>query len=116
MTTPMQPMGSESPLDYETLMSLRNNARGQTNMGGAAQRRLSGMPQQAEGMMSEGAPPGQELMDGQTPDDMIISDMQEEEDAMIEPPDITQSAAQTMMRYGMVQEYLMRARGEIPNG
>jgi len=84
-------------------MSMRNSARGQTDLQGAAQRRLQGSQDQ-------------ELVDGQTPDDVVLSDIEQQEAASVEPPDITQNAATTMMRYGAIQEYLMRAQGQIPNG
>src|SRR5690606_27106596 len=64
-----------------------------------------------EGMEETGA-----LSEDQTAEDLVLSDLQNALDAAIEPPDITQSAATTMMRYGAIQEYLARARGELPNG
>lgn len=125
--------GPEGPLTFEMLMALRNAARNrrQGSMGsqggglqGAAQRRLAsaagagpvapvspGEMMPPEGMEEPGA-----LIGDQTPEDLVLSDLQNALDAAIEPPDITQSAATTMMRYGAIQEYLARARGELPNG
>lgn len=127
--------GPEGPLTFEMLMALRNAARNrrQGSMGpqggglqGAAQRRLASAGPGAgpvapvspgeEMMPPEGMEEPGALIGDQTPEDLVLSDLQNALDAAIEPPDITQSAATTMMRYGAIQEYLARARGELPNG
>lgn len=123
MTTPQGMMGPQSPVSFEMLMQLRNAARGKQDMQGAAQRRLEGntspvsagetpMPQQ-EPMQPQA--PGTVVGD-QTPEDIVLADMEEQMNEINEPPDINMTAANTMMRYGAVQEYLARARGEMPNG
>lgn len=100
MQDPMQ----QSPITMDMIMKLRNDARGQTDMQGAAARRL--------GQSSENGP----LLDGKTPDEMVVDDMQEQMDSEIEPPDIDEGAAKTMMKYGAIQQYLDQARGMMPNG
>lgn len=119
MTTPMQPEAEpQSPIPFEMIMRMRNAARTKQGMQGAAQRRLgnpSSAPVSPENMSDEPQEPG-DIVGNQTPDDAVISDIQNQMDEMREPPDINMTAANTMMRYGAIQEYLARARGEMPNG
>lgn len=124
MTTPMtMATGDEGPIPFNLLMALREAAKQRQGMDpefesmnqqassvspmqGAAMRRLEGTASlQPDEMDSE------EL----NPEEMMMQDLKEEQDASIQPPDITQSAAQTMMRYGAIARYLMQARGEIPS-
>lgn len=124
MTTPMQP---EGPITFDMIMTLRNAARQQQGTQGkqdAAQRRLESRssfqsmapPVSSESPSGGGTDPSRDVLaNNQTPEDMMISDLQEQLDSQVEPPDITNTAAETMMRYGVIQDYLMRARGELPN-
>lgn len=99
----MQDPMAQSPISMDMIMKLRNDARGQTDMQGAAARRLG---------QSENAP----LLDGKSPDQMVVDDMQEQMDSQIEPPDIDEGAAKVMMKYGAIQQYLDQARGMMPSG
>lgn len=124
MTTPMQPDG---PITFDMIMTLRNAARqqqGNRDKQGAAQRRLesrtasqgSSPPVSSQSPSGGGTDPSRGILaNGQTPEDMMISDLQEQLDSQVEPPDITNTAAETMMRYGVIENYLLRARGELPN-
>lgn len=106
MTMPLDPNQAnqqEGPVSWDMLMSLRQSAQGKSGLQGAAERRLGTNNQQ-------------DIVPGQTPDDVMLSDIEEQENASIEPPDIPQGFATTMMRYGAIQDYLMRAQGQIPNG
>lgn len=113
---PQQPQGSEGPISFDMIMQLRNAARGGRSSGnatneGAAQRRLTQNQNSLNG--EEG---GEQLANGQTPDQMVITDMQQQMEAEVEPPELTRNAATMMMRYGTIMDYLMRARGEMPDG
>lgn len=116
MSMPMEPV-HQGPIDFDTLMALRNQARErqQGSLQGAASRRLEQRSQQPDVMPQEGQS-SNAVLDGKSPDELVVEDIQREEEESIEPPDITQSAAQTMMRYGAIQRYLMAARGELPDG
>lgn len=98
MQDPMQ----QSPITMDMIMKLRKDAQGQSDMSGAASRRLGNQPQTLE--------------NGETPDDIVVQDMQDQMDSEIEPPDIDESAAKTMMKYGAIQQYLDQARGVMPGG
>jgi hypothetical protein len=95
------------------LMSLRNAARNKqgSSLQGAVQRRLSGVSSDPHEPEQEG-----DIVGNQTPEDVVVSDIEAQQQEEIEPPDIPNSAAQVMMRYGMIQNYLARARGEMPDG
>lgn len=99
----------------DMIMALRNAARSRMGNPDAARRRL-GRNQNSQRMGTGTNPETGELADGQTPEDIMLADMQEMLDAEVEPPEITNTAADTMMRYGAIQDYLMRAKGELPNG
>lgn len=120
MGMPMPPMGQmsqqeqEGPITMEMIMALRNAARGQSDRQGAAQRRLERNQEGPPEMDTD--PQTGVLAEGQSPEEIMLNDLQEQMDAEIEPPEISNTAADVMMRYGAIQEYLMRARGEIPNG
>lgn len=109
MGMPPQDMPDTGPVNFDMIMRLRNAARGGPSMEGAAKRKL--------GQFGEPAPtdPTQELVDGKTPEDMVMEDIEKGINAVNEPPDITITAATTMQRYGAIQEYLMRAKGEMPS-
>lgn len=115
MSMPMPPeQEQEGPISFDLLMKLRNAARTRMGQPEAAARRLAA--NQESGPMEMGTDPRTGVLaEGQTPEEMVISDIQNQMDAEIEPPDIPNTAANTMMRYGAIQEYLMRARGELPN-
>lgn len=116
MTTPMQPQEQEGPISFDLIMKLRNAARTKQGQPDAAARRLASGGFNQGGPVSTGTDPANgTLVDGQTPEEIMVQDLQDTLDAEIEPPDITNTAANTMMRYGAIQDYLMRARGELPN-
>lgn len=109
MTTPMPQeqqdmmMGPQSPITMEQLMQLRNSAMGAQDMSGAAGRRLGTMGQDPNA-----------IVDGKSPEDLMLD--QAAQDQQVEPPDINPESAKTMMMYGSVLDFLMRAKGEIPSG
>lgn len=91
-------MGPQSPITMEQLLQLRTAAMGQTDLSAAAGRRLGGEP----------------IVDGKTPEDLMLD--QAAQDSQVDPPDINPESAKTMMMYGSVLDFLMRARGELANG
>lgn len=105
MAMPMEEQFIPGPIDFNTLMAMRNAARGQTSLQGAASRRLS----QQQGS-------SQEILPGKTPDQLILEDMEREQAESMELPDIPQDAATTMMRLGAIQQYLRAARGDVVDG
>lgn len=95
-------MGPQSPITMEQLMQLRMAAMGQQDLSGAAGRRLGDQSLQEQEMM------------GQSPEDLLLDNAVQ--DNQVDPPDINPESAKTMMMYGSVLDYLMRARGELNNG
>lgn len=91
-------MGPQSPITMEQLLQLRTAAMGQQDLSGAANRRLN----------------EDVLVNGKTPEDIVLE--QAAQDQQVDPPDINPESAKTMMMYGSVLDYLMRARGELSNG
>jgi len=91
-------MGPQSPITMEQLLQLRSAAMGQTDLSGAASRRLGGEP----------------IIGEKTPEDLMLD--QAAQDSQVDPPDINPESAKTMMMYGSVLDFLMRARGELANG
>lgn len=92
-------MGPQSPITMEQLLQLRGAAMGSQDLSGAAGRRL-GDPQAIVG--------------NQSPEDLVLE--QAIQDNAVDPPDINPESAKTMMMYGSVLDFLMRARGELSNG
>lgn len=115
MGMPMQPQ--QGPVSWETIMSMRNSARGQqpqdSGMNDAASRRLGSLQGQDPSQQMP-QDPSQEILPGQTPDSLIGADQQydfQQED----PPDINSSAAKRMMQYGAVLDFLRQAKGDVNN-
>lgn len=108
MGMPPQDMPDTGPVNFDMIMRLRNAARGSSGLQDAAKRKLGQFGEPV-------SDPSQELVDGQTPEDLVMSDIEKGLNAVNEPPDINNTAATTMQRYGAIQEYLMRAKGEMPN-
>lgn len=98
-------MGPQSPITMEQLMQLRMAAMGQQDLSGAAGRRLGD-----QGMMEQQG----NVVPGQSPEDLLLDNAVQ--DNQVDPPDINPESAKTMMMYGSVLDYLMRARGELNNG
>jgi ATP phosphoribosyltransferase regulatory subunit HisZ len=94
-------MGPQSPISMEQLLQLRAAAMGTQDLSGAAQRRL-------------GEPDPNAIVDGKSPEDLMLE--QAAQDTAVDPPDINPESAKTMMMYGSVMDFLMRARGELSNG
>lgn len=91
-------MGPQSPVTMEQLLQLRNAAMGSQDLSGAAGRRLGGDP----------------VVDNKSPEDLVLD--QAVQDSQVDPPDINPENAKTMMLYGSVMDFLMRAKGDIANG
>lgn len=98
-------MSPQSPITMEQLMQLRMAAMGQQDLSGAAGRRLGD-----QGMMEQQG----NVVPGQSPEDLLLDNAVQ--DNQVDPPDINPESAKTMMMYGSVLDYLMRARGELNNG
>lgn len=103
-------MGPQSPITMEQLMQLRMAAMGQQDLSGAAERRLAEPGLQGQGMMEQEG----QIIPGQTPEDLLLDNAVQ--DNQVDPPDINPESAKTMMMYGSVLDFLMRARGELSNG
>jgi hypothetical protein len=99
-----QMMGPQSPISMEQLLQLRSAAMGQQDLSNAAGRRLGdpGLQEQSN------------IIPGQSPEDLMLD--QAVQDQQVDPPDINPEAAKTMMLYGSVLDFLMRAKGDIANG
>lgn len=91
-------VGPQSPITMEQLIQLRTAAMGQQDLSAAAGRRLGGEP----------------IVGNKTPEDLMLE--QAAQDSQVDPPDINPEAAKTMMLYGSVMDFLMRAKGELANG
>lgn len=106
-------MGPQSPITMEQLLQLRSAAMGSQDLSGAANRRL-GDPSLST-ISSQAQIQGQDqIVPGQTPEDLVLD--QAIQDQQVDPPDINPESAKTMMMYGSVLDFLMRARGELSNG
>lgn len=103
-------MGPQSPITMEQLMQLRMAAMGQQDLSGAAGRRLGEPGLQGQGMMEQQG----NVLPGQSPEDLLLDNAFQ--DNQVDPPDINPESAKTMMMYGSVLDFLMRARGELSNG
>jgi hypothetical protein len=101
-----QMMGPQSPISMEQLLQLRSAAMGQQDLSNAAGRRL-GDP----GL--QGVDPSA-IVGNQSPEDLMLD--QAVQDQQVDPPDINPEAAKTMMLYGSVLDFLMRAKGDLANG
>ena len=97
-------MGPQSPISMDQLLQLRAAAMGSQDLSGAAGRRLGDPSLQGQ----------EQIVPGQTPEDLILD--QAIQDQQVDPPDINPESAKTMMMYGSVLDFLMRARGELSNG
>lgn len=130
MTMPQDPnamMPQQGPVTGDMIMALRREAMQQqgmpTDQSGAINRRLQGQGQNA----SQGQPsqPGQfpndpnqqdgnnPLVQGQSPTQIQLNDIQAQQEAATPPPDIPQAAAEMMMKYGAVLQFLQEAKGQI---
>lgn len=96
-----QMMGPQAPITMEQLLQLRTAAMGQQDLSGAASRRLESVG-------------GEPIVGNKTPEDLMLE--QAVQDSQVEPPDINPESAKTMMMYGSVLDFLMRAKGELSNG
>jgi len=124
MTQPIQDpnMMQQSPVTGDMILALRREAMQkqgmQTDQSGAINRRMQSGPQQ---MMDQQSPiesgqaqdPGNPLEQGQSPTEIQLSDMQASQESQTPPPDINQTAAQVMMQYGAVLQFLQEAKGQI---
>ncbi len=124
MQDPNQMLPQQGPVTGDMIMALRREAMQkqgmQTDQSGAINRRLQGQGQvpgvnnnpidaNSQGQQQDNNNP---LLQGQTPTQIQLSDIQAQQDS-VPPPDIQQSAAEMMMKYGAVLQFLQEAKGQI---
>ncbi len=124
MQDPNQMLPQQGPVTGDMIMALRREAMQkqgmQTDQSGAINRRLQGQGQvpgvnnnpidaNSQGQQQDNNNP---LLQGQTPTQIQLSDIQAQQDS-VPPPDIQQSAAEMMMKYGAVFQFLQEAKGQI---
>ncbi len=122
MQDPNQMLPQQGPVTGDMIMALRREAMQkqgmQTDQSGAINRRLQGQGQvpgvnnnpidaNSQGQQQDNNNP---LLQGQTPTQIQLSDIQAQQDS-VPPPDIQQSAAEMMMKYGAVLQCLQQAKG-----